>query len=174
MQPMPYFYRMSVEYSFQVRRAEENDLAFAERLYMGTMEPLLKALGAWDHECFSRRIRASYKAEESRIILVDGQEVGWMQVTPSADDLNLAQIHLVEAARGRGIGTRLVRDLLDEAARAGKTVSLSTPRNNRAIGLYERLGFVVDGSSEDALVHMVWHCGERTRPRSDVHHTGTV
>ena len=174
MQLMPYFYRMSVEYSFRVRRAEEKDLAFAERLYIGTMEPLLKALGAWDHECFSRRIRASYKAEESRIILVGDKEVGWMQVTPSPDDLNLAQIHLVEPVRGGGIGTRLVRDLLEEAARAGKTVSLSTPRNNRAIGLYERLGFVADGNSEDTLVHMVWRSGERMRPTSDVHHTGTV
>ena len=152
---------MGVEYSFQLRDAQDNDLAFAQRLYIGTMEPLLKALGAWDCACFTRRIRTSYKADESRIILVDGQQVGWIQITASDNDLNLAQIHLIDAVRGGGIGTRLVRDLLDRATREGKTVSLSTPRNNPAIALYERLGFEVAGDPAETIVHMLWRRSDR-------------
>ncbi len=46
--------------------------------------------------------------------------------------------------RGRGLGEALLRDLLDEAAAAGKPVSIHVEKLNPAMRLYRRLGFVTE------------------------------
>ena len=53
-------------------------------------------------------------------------------------------------ARGRGIGTRLLRRLLQRADESYEEVSLSVSVENPAVRLYERFGFrsvVIDGAS---------------------------
>lgn len=47
--------------------------------------------------------------------------------------------------QGRGIGTTIMRDLLERAAEAYPAVVLSARADNRAVSLYERFGFVVVG-----------------------------
>jgi ribosomal protein S18 acetylase RimI-like enzyme len=56
-------------------------------------------------------------------------------------EIRVVDVALLPAARGRGIGTALLRDLLAEGARTGKKVSIHVERFNRALGLYRRLGF---------------------------------
>ena len=48
----------------------------------------------------------------------------------------------------------MMRDLLDEAA-AGKAVSVHVEKNNPAMGLYRRLGFV---TAEDKGVYDLMRC----------------
>jgi ribosomal protein S18 acetylase RimI-like enzyme len=45
--------------------------------------------------------------------------------------------------RNRGIGGRLLRDLQEEAASAGKRVGIHVEKQNPARRLYERLGFAM-------------------------------
>jgi ribosomal protein S18 acetylase RimI-like enzyme len=59
-------------------------------------------------------------------------------------------IAVMPADRGQGVGTGLMRALLDEAARSEiEAVSLSVAKDNPARRLYERLGFrTVESSAE--------------------------
>jgi len=140
---------------FQLRDARNSDLPFVEALYLGTMEPLLSELGDWDRDKFSNRIRLSFKAPESHVIIVDGRDIGFMQVIETDADLNIAQVHLAEGFRGLGIGTQIATDLIARSEREGKTVSLSVPRNNPAIALYERLGFRTSRDDGGSIVDMI-------------------
>ena len=147
---------MTGKISFSLRPATVHDLDFAEALYIGTMEPLLSVLGDWDEAEFRRRIRRSFIPEQSHIIICDNREIGVIQVIEAENDFNLAQIHLVEEFRDRGTGTALVRGLLDRAESVGKTVSLSAPRNNRAISLYKRLGFSIVEDDGGSIINMLY------------------
>jgi ribosomal protein S18 acetylase RimI-like enzyme len=148
---------MRGEIAFHLRPAKPGDLEFAERLYLATMEPLMTALGEWNAGTFRGRFRAAFKAEDVRIIRVDGEDAGFIQVKNTDTDLNLAQIHLVESARNRGIGSKLIQALLTRARRERKTLSLSCPRNNPAIALYERLGFRIVKDNASNIVGMLWN-----------------
>ena len=56
--------------------------------------------------------------------------------------MRLAEIELLPAWQGRGIGSSIVRWLMKEAATAGKPLTLRVLHvNERARALYERLGF---------------------------------
>lgn len=71
-------------------------------------------------------------------------------VSPEIPELGIA---VTGHARGRGIGTRLMDELLRVAERSGQSaVSLSVVPENPALRLYERFGFRKVGQSGDAWV----------------------
>jgi ribosomal protein S18 acetylase RimI-like enzyme len=143
--------------SFQVelRPATERDYPFVERLYIETMRPLLQKLDAWDENEARVKFHGYYELNEVRIIMVDGRDAGFLHVSEKSGEITLAQIHIEAPYRSRGIGGRLIRDLLRDARSSNKTVSLSVVRHNPAQALYERLGFCVIGE-DDTKLHMQW------------------
>jgi ribosomal protein S18 acetylase RimI-like enzyme len=141
--------------AFELRRARASDHGFVERLYLDTMQPLLTQLDSWNERGVLSRFKRSFKLRETKIIGVDGQDIGFLQVSEDQDAVTLAQIHIESAFRCRGIGTRLVQALLSDAAAKSKPVLLSVVRGNRAGALYERLGFLI--ANEDATkLHVRW------------------
>ncbi len=89
------------------------------------------------------------------LILERGEPIGRLYVYRQAHDLNVIDIALLPAHRGRGIGTFLMRRVLAQAAAGGQTVSLHVECFNRARLLYDRLGFRTVGE-EGVYVAMRW------------------
>ena len=69
-----------------------------------------------------------------------------------ADDVPELSVAVLPGHRGRGLGTALLRRLLDDASADSDAVSLSVDTSNPAARLYERLGFRVVGRSPRHLV----------------------
>ncbi|MDZ5697896.1 GNAT family N-acetyltransferase [Chelativorans sp. M5D2P16] len=147
---------MKQEQRFELRPARRDEFAFAESIYIDVMRPLLLGLNSWNEAARRGALRRSFKASDTSIITLNGMDIGWMQVSERDTDYNIAQIHLLKEYCGRGIGTQLINALLERARREGKTVSLSAVRTNRAIRLYERLGFRVIEPDATPIIDMVW------------------
>jgi ribosomal protein S18 acetylase RimI-like enzyme len=145
----------------ELRRARASDYDFVAGLYLGTMQPLLTRLDAWDERDVLARFRRYFKLRETQIIGFAGQDVGFLQVAETRHELVLAQIHITAPFRGRGIGTQLVQALLCDAAAKRKPVLLSVVRGNPAQTLYERLGFLVTGGDATRF-HMSWDAAARS------------
>lgn len=64
-------------------------------------------------------------------------------------------IALLSQARGRGIGTRVITALLDEARAAERPVTLAVFAHSPARRLYQRLGFT-ETAARGAQVTMRW------------------
>lgn len=94
------------------------------------MRPLLAELNAWDEPAFLDHFRRVSELERARIILLDGQAVGYLEWRECADCLELLQIHIKDRYRGRGTGTWLLRQLLVEARARRKPTCLAVVRNN--------------------------------------------
>lgn len=141
---------------FGLRPARPEEFPFAEAIHIDAMRPLMLQLDAWDEPMRRAMIRRSFKAADSRIITLEGRDIGWIQVTERDADYNLAQLQILGDYCGRGIGSRIIRDLQDRAVREGRTVSLSVVRTNRAIALYLRLGFRMIDPKATPILDMVW------------------
>jgi ribosomal protein S18 acetylase RimI-like enzyme len=135
----------------ELRPATEQDYAFAERLYVETMRPLLQNLEAWDEADVLGRFKASFDVAQVQIIRVDGTDAGFMQTSEMEAEINLDQIHLEKGYRSRGIGSRLIGDLLCTAAARDKDLSLAVVHGNRALALYQHLGFQIVGKDATKL-----------------------
>lgn len=114
-----------------------------------------------------------YAGMRADIILVDDEPAGRLLVARWADEIRIVDISILPELRGRGAGTVLLRQLLDEAAAVGKRLSVHVERENRAVGLYERLGFRPVGEHGVVYLRMEWDPVSRgTTTRSKAAHQG--
>ncbi len=84
---------------------------------------------------------ARYRGARFDIIEVDREPVGRLYVDRRKREIRVIDIALLPAYRGRGIGGALMQEVLDEAAAAGKKVSIHVEQYHPARRFYERLGF---------------------------------
>lgn len=123
---------------FVLRRATPDDEEFVWRLRVATMKAMIEASYGWDEATQRGYARESLAG---KIVIIDGEPVGVLNVADWGAEFHLAWVAIAPEMHGRGLGKRLVRHAMDEAARAGKPLSLQVLRINPATKLYERLGF---------------------------------
>jgi ribosomal protein S18 acetylase RimI-like enzyme len=145
-----------------LRPAKPGDYDFAAALYFESTKRLLTKLGRWQERRVVARFRRAFKPEQTQVICSGGSDIGWMQVSQSTDGFHLHQLHIVDRFRNRGIGTSLIRALLDRAQAMGRPVALNVIRGNPAISLYRRLGFRVVGEDEEKF-QMRWQAARPKR-----------
>ena len=85
----------------------------------------------------------NYTDTDFLVILRDVTPVGRLYVARWKDEIRIVDIALLPLHRGSGVGTTILRDLLAEADVVGKPVRIHVERNNPALRLYQRLGFVM-------------------------------
>ncbi len=106
--------------------------------------------------------RAQGARSRFSLVMCKGSAIGRLYLRETDDALHVVDISLLPEWRGRGIGGALLREVLEQAAAAGKSVTLSVDRRNRAQLLYRRLGFVqAEDTGADLLLR--WRAPERPR-----------
>jgi ribosomal protein S18 acetylase RimI-like enzyme len=123
-----------------LRPARPEDFDYCAHLYFEGMESIIKELKL-NMDAHAAGFRQSWDVRQVRIITLDGIDIGWLQSFIKDDALFLAQLFVESALRGQGIGTEVVKGLIEEAARADRAVTLGVVKINPALRLYERLGF---------------------------------
>jgi len=84
---------------------------------------------------------ANYPEASFQLIDRNDAPIGRLYVARWEKEIRIVDITMLPEFRGSGIGTKLLRDLQEEARASGKSLSIHVERFNRALGLYERLGF---------------------------------
>lgn len=82
-----------------------------------------------------------YPTCERNIIELDGRPVGRLWLDEWNEEIRLVDIAMLAEVCGKGIGTRLLEDVLARGAAAGKPVTIHVEIYNPALRLYQRLGF---------------------------------
>ena len=92
--------------------------------------------------------RNLWKPTQVCVIQADGVDVGWLQTVVSKDEEFLGQIFVDARFQNRGIGTEVLRRIIEEASRRALSVRLAVVKFNPSRRLYERLGFRVTHEDE--------------------------
>jgi ribosomal protein S18 acetylase RimI-like enzyme len=127
-----------------LRLARPEDFDYCARLYFEEMEKELNL----KMDAQVAGLRQRWDVTQVQIITLDGTDIGWLQSFVKDDALFVAQLFVDGALRRRGIGTEVVKGLIEEAARAGRAVTLGVVKTNPALRLYERLGFCTTDEDE--------------------------
>lgn len=113
-----------------------------------------KAFLQMQFDAQQRHYRAYFPNASHDLILVDGQPVGRIYVDRRETEIRILDLTLLPEARGRGVGTLILQELMKEAAEADKALSIYVESFNRSLGLFQRLGFVkMEESSASWLMH---------------------
>jgi len=126
------------------KQADETDIDFLLDLRMKTMNPHYETSGlSTDRETTMQRVL--YQFEKANIILLDNQPIGLLKLDRTFTNIEVLQLQIDPSQQGKGLGKKILSDILEEASLAGKTVSLSVLKTNKAQHLYQSLGFrIVD------------------------------
>jgi ribosomal protein S18 acetylase RimI-like enzyme len=147
-----------------LRPERPGDEAFLFALYASTRREELDAWG-WPAEMrqvflgiqfkASQSYRTTFPGAEFQIVLLDHVNAGRMVVHRSGEELRLVDLALLPEYRNAGVGSTLLRRILDEAAASQKPLRLNVLKGNRAERLYRRLGFEATGET-GPYVEMEW------------------
>src|SRR5471032_616810 len=129
---------------FEFRRVRPADSAYCWPIYSEAMAPLVTG---WDETSQRRMVEQALGEEGASIMVVDKSDAGWLHVSETRFDIHLGHLYLEADRRNQGLGTRFLQWMTERAQRKAKTFTLDVMTNNRARALYERLGFVVAGTS---------------------------
>ncbi|GAB3810025.1 hypothetical protein GCM10027605_46970 [Micromonospora zhanjiangensis] len=127
-----------------LRPATTADSEFCYRLHRAAMRDHVAAVWGWDEAEQRGFHERQFDPTRTMIVTVGGRDAGALTVEYRPTEIYLARIELALKHQGRGIGTRLIRQLLAEGAARRQSVLLDVLAiNHRAYALYERLGFRV-------------------------------
>ncbi|MGV9631337.1 GNAT family N-acetyltransferase [Streptomyces sp. NPDC003487] len=126
---------------WQLRPASVADVEAIAELKAVVMKPDLERLGRYDEQRVRQRLRDRFEPAHTWIIEVDGAFAGCVAMRPAEDAHWLEHFYLDPALHGRGIGSGVLRELLDRSDRAGVPVRLIVVQGSAARRLYERHGF---------------------------------
>ena len=150
--------------AFSLRPATLADEPFLRELFtsersaefapLGLDGPALDVLLEVQYRAQQVGFRQQFPNAEFLILERPGKPFGRLTVDRSHELLTIVDIALTPSQQGQGLGTAVLRRLLDEAEAAGIPTELRVAVGSRALALYQRLGFRVISTSPT-------HCGMR-------------
>lgn len=137
--------------SITLRPATPEDAQFLLALYKSSRGDDLRGLG-WEEPRVSEFLDMQYEAQQrfhaneygrrvDQIVVRNGEPIGRLMFEPREHEIRCVDIALLPEHRNAGCGAHLLRELQAEAKRQKKPLRLQVIRFNRAIPLFERLGF---------------------------------
>jgi GNAT superfamily N-acetyltransferase len=145
-----------------LRPAGPDDYEFLVEVYGSTRAEEL-ALVPWNNEQRDAFIRSQFNAQQEHylktypgathdIIVSNGRPVGRLYVARLDHEIRIIDITLLPAERNVGIGSYLIKQLLDDAKQTGKITRIYVEEFNPSLRLFQRLGF---SPSEQHGIHLL-------------------
>ena len=128
------------------RSATEHDIDWLVELRAEVLRTDLERLGRYDPHRVRQRMRDAYVPASTRVVVVDGAEVGCVTVRSEADARWVEHLYLAPGVQGRGIGSEVLQTVL--AGEDPRPTRLNVLQGSPARRLYERHGFTVDAEDE--------------------------
>jgi ribosomal protein S18 acetylase RimI-like enzyme len=136
----------------RLRPEQDADRDFRYRLFCDSRQPefalvlpppVYQQVMAHQFQAQTVGYRNDFPRARFDIIELGGEPIGRIVVDRPGAMLHIVDQAIVPALRGRGIGTAIMRALMDEAQAAGFPVQLEVAsENDPSFRLYQRLGFV--------------------------------
>ncbi len=137
------------------RRDVDDD--FLYELYCSTRTEELSAT-PWSDDEKEKFLRMQFAAQSAYyrehytdttwdILCIGGEPIGRLYVARWENEIRIVDISLLPHARGQGIGTRLLNELIEESSKAKKPLHIHVEHSNPALRLYKRLEFKVIGDT---------------------------
>lgn len=143
---------------FELRPATNEDTDFLFQLRVKTMKPIFEGAFGWNDG--EERKKAADELQHARIVMVGETDMGVIKVIPGMEELHVHQMQISPEFQRMGIGEALIRQAMGRAGNEGKPITLFVVKHTPAMGLYERLGFVVTERFEH-------HCKMLVKPENE-------
>jgi GNAT superfamily N-acetyltransferase len=134
------------------RPMTDDDLPFLGVLYASTRAEEVAVTG-WPEDMQRHFLQQQFNAQHQHyqlhypdaewLVVERGEKpIGRLYMEEWPSQIRVIDIALIPGSRGEGIGAAILRDVCALARGLGKKVSIHVEKNNPAVRLYHRLGFM--------------------------------
>ena len=134
--------------------AGDGDFEALLALRMAAMRESLEKVGRFDPQRARERLSRGYLPAYTRLILKDGQLVGFVVLVPRENDWLLDHLYIHPSGQGLGLGSWVLTRVLEEADAHHKAVSVTALKHSDANRFYLRHGFVLQAEGEWDLYYL--------------------
>jgi ribosomal protein S18 acetylase RimI-like enzyme len=132
------------------------DIDFARSVHHRAYRDVIeRQYGPWDEAHQDEFFDIAWSVAVHQIIFSDGVRCGYSCIENRDGHIYLRELVIDPAFQGRGIGTYIIREVLERGIERGVPVRLQTHIVNRAADLYRRMGFRETGRTKSHLL-MEW------------------
>lgn len=127
-----------------LRKATGDDYEFFYDVKKIVLKHYIEAIWGWD-ENFQRKFHEeNYNVKNTNIIVVDNEDAGTLEIKEDEASIFISSLYILPAYQGKGIGSKLITNFIEQAEKENKRVELEVLKLNvGAQKLYKRLGFTL-------------------------------
>ncbi len=131
--------------------ASVTDIDFLDFIHTENMKPYVEKLYPWKPQLF----RNHFLVDDYQVIYINNQIIGFLKVVFLETEIYLAEIQIAKDYQRLGIGTNLIRSVIEQAQAHHQPLWLKVLKTNPAQSLYQRLGFT---TVDESCFHyiMIW------------------
>lgn len=120
-----------------LRQAIINDLNVLDSIHRQNMRGYVEQNYSWNDKLFKNNF-----VPDDYIVLQKHKEIiGFLKIAPQNNSLYLGEIQIKCTYQNRGIGTTVLKFIIDRFSEKYRRIWLQVLKGNPAIRLYRRLGF---------------------------------
>lgn len=137
------------------RSALPTDTEFARRVHHSAYhDVIVRQFGSWDEKRQNAFFENDWSDGETfQILLSDDVPCGYYKGEDFTDRIVPYELVLLPEFQGKGIGTKILSEVIERAVSRNVPVKIRALRENRALNLYRKLGFR-DVSSDDTHIEL--------------------
>ncbi len=124
------------------RPATEEDAEFARAVHHEAFRDVVeKQFGEWDDRMQDDFFKSDWTPGQTEIIYNDAEPCGYVYIIRDPDKITLQELVVSPKFKGKGIGTKVLEEVIAESKETGLPVKLEVLKENKAQDLYRRYGF---------------------------------
>jgi len=142
-----------LQHRLSLRPVRTDDEGFLFRVYSSTRADEISKL-PWNDNQRNSFMQMQFTAQctdysrrfpdgEHQIIILEDQCAGRLYIARNKDEIRILDIALLPEYRNKGIGKSIIEGLTREASETHRPIRIYVERNNRALNLFECIGFMV-------------------------------
>ena len=109
---------------------------------------IVEQFGSWDEKVQDVFFGKSWKPETHEMILENNVPVGYVWIEHNKDHIFIHELVISPEFQGKGIGSQILKETIDEAKAKNIPVRLQVLKKNKAQNLYRRFGFKDTGTTD--------------------------
>ena len=112
------------------------------------MRESLERIGRFDPQRARDRFLSSFEPAFCRLIVVEDERVGFVQMKPDGHCLVLEHLYIAPDHQGKGIGSAVLEAIFSDADSQSLSIKVGALRNSDSNDFYQRHGFLKTEEAE--------------------------
>lgn len=127
---------------FDIVKITKDDIETIYNIKRASIFDYVNGIWGWDEAYQLEDFNYSFVIDNFRKVVINNEIIGFYELDETDTIINITEIHLIKKFQGKGIGTEIIKSIINKGKEINKNIKLGVfKENTMAKKLYLQLGF---------------------------------